>query len=388
MRKTVLAAVFLFAQLLACGAQEVVIESFDLPGRITFTKATNAAQYRVEWAASAGGAWTNFMAAASAMDGFVSPGDGIATCSVPMLYRVVMTQMPTNISGMVRIPSGYFMMGSNTNLFPEAESVEWPEHSVFVSACYMDRFKVTKGLWDEVANWAATNGYDISAGSAGGKATNHPTSYLSWYECVKWCNARSEMEGLAPCYAVDTSCYRTGVNDSIECNWSASGYRLPTEAEWEKAARGGAAGHRFPWTDTDDIDFSRANYFSWWSDGAPHFSFDKASSAGYHPAYTNDGQPYTSPVGSFAPNGYDLYDMAGNAQEWVWDWYGTNYYEASPGTDPTGPPSPPGPGLWRVMRSSSWAGTANWARSAYRSFATTTWGDSAMGISFRCVRRE
>ncbi len=379
---------FLFTQSIAHAAEDLVITSFDLPGQITFTKVTNAAQYRVEWSASAGASWTTFLAAASALDGFVVPGDGIATCSVPMLYRVVMTPLPTNMSGMVMIPAGFFMMGSNTNLFPEAESAELPQHRVFISACYMDRYKVTKGLWDDVADWATTNGYDIAAGSAGGKATNHPTSYLSWYECVKWCNARSEKAGLTPCYTVEATTYRTGVYDSVACDWSANGYRLPTEAEWEKAARGGAADHRFPWTDTDDIDFDRANYFSWWSEGAPHFAYDKASSAGYHPAYTNDGIPYTSPVGSFAPNGYVLYDMAGNAQEWVWDWYGTNTYATSPGTDPTGPPSPPGPGLWRVLRSSSWASSANQARSAYRGYATTTWGDSAAGISFRCVRRE
>lgn len=388
MSKTLWVVLFVLVESLAGTAQDIVITSFDRPGQLTFTKATNAAQYRVEWSASAGATWTSFMAAASALDGFVSPGDGIATCCVPMLYRVVMTPMPSNMTGMGAIPSGFFMMGSNTNLFPEADAVERPQHMVFVSGYYMDRHKVTKGQWDEVADWASTNGYDISTGSAGGKATNHPTTYVSWYECVKWCNARSEKEELTPCYTVATDCYRTGIEDNIACDRSADGYRLPTEAEWEKAARGGVANHRFPWTDTDDIDFGRANYFSWWSDGAPHFSYDKANSAGYHPAYTNGGIPYTSPVGTFAPNGYGLYDMSGNAHEWVWDWYDPNYYATSPGTDPAGPPSPPGAGLWRVMRSSSWASSANAARSACRGFATTAWGDSAAGISFRCVRRE
>lgn len=110
---------------------------------------------------------------------------------------------------------------------------------------------------------------------------------------MKWANARSEKEGLVPCYYTDdtqTTVYRTGTvdvqNDWVK--WIACGYRLPTEVEWEKAARGGAAGHRYPWSATDAIDHSRANY----------------DSGG------------TTPVGSFAPNGYGLYDMAGNVWEW------------------------------------------------------------------------
>jgi formylglycine-generating enzyme required for sulfatase activity len=76
---------------------------------------------------------------------------------------------------------------------------------------------------------------------------------------VKWCNARSEKENLTPCYRVAGAVYKTTQNNAVVCDWSASGYRVPSEAEWEKAARGGLSGKRFPWGDT--INHSYANYY-------------------------------------------------------------------------------------------------------------------------------
>ncbi len=99
-------------------------------------------------------------------------------------------------------------------------------------------------------------------------------------------------------------------------NWNA-GYRLPTESEWEKAARGGISGQRFP--DGDNISESEANYY-----GDPAmYSYDLGPVDGFNPGFADGDMPYTSPVGSFAPNGYGLYDMAGNAWEWCWDYAGT-----------------------------------------------------------------
>ncbi len=288
---------------------------------------------------------------------------------------------------MVLIPAGEFQMGDS---FKEGWDGERPVHTVNVSAFYMDKYEVTKCFWDEVATWAAANGYDITAGDGAGKAEDHPVQGVTWYEAVKWANARSEKEGLTPCYYTDgaqETVYRTGsVDVPIESvKWTGCGYRLPTEAEWEKAARGGVAGHRFPWSDTDEIQHARANYYSCPVQGVcSGYSYDTSATRGYHPDYANDPMPYTSPVGSFAPNGYGLYDMAGNVWEWVWDWYDGSYYSRSPGSDPRGPGPASGSSSSRVLRGGGWFTYAYFCRVADRDGFTPDY--SFYNIGFRAVR--
>ncbi len=276
---------------------------------------------------------------------------------------------------MVPIAAGEFQMGDTFN---EGRSEELPVHTVFISPYHIDKYEVTKGLWDTVRTWATSNGYDLIAGS--GKAADHPVHNVNWYDCVKWCNARSQQEGRTPCYYTNaglTTVYRTG-EVAPYVKWDANGYRLPTEAEWEKAARGGTPGHRFPWSDTDTIQHARANYYS-----ASEYSYDTSPTGGFHPNFDEGGYPYTSPVGYFAANGYDLHDMAGNVWEWCNDWHSNTYYQDY--LDAGSPPDPrgPGPGYGRVLRGGFWYHDPDACRSAFR---FGYWPDYRVSyIGFRCA---
>jgi formylglycine-generating enzyme required for sulfatase activity len=290
------------------------------------------------------------------------------------------------ISEVVSIPAGSFSMGDNFN-----EGGGLPVHTVTLSAFFMDRYEVTKALWDEVLNWSWTvgTGYSYNKVSTG-EAANHPVQTEEWYDILKWCNARSQKEGRTPVYYTDAGLiqiYKTGSSEPY-VNWAANGYRLPTEAEWEKAARGGVSARRFPWGDIDTIQHARANYYS-----SSSYTYDTSPTRGYHPSYSTEGEygetfPHTSPVGSFAPNGYGLYDMAGNVDEWCWDWYDGAYYSSSPGSDPRGPDAPD----WRngrVKRGGNCATSALECRSANRSFRSPGDNDwQTYQIGFRAVRNS
>jgi formylglycine-generating enzyme required for sulfatase activity len=372
-------------------------------------------------------------------------------------YRVrVVANNDTNFS---LVPPGTYIRGNYLadgdglqgghigQVYNDSDITDAPTNSVFVSGFFIEKNLVTGGQWNLVVGYATDQGvgYDLSSAiqqnpGAGPsfKASNHPIQNVNWFDAVKWCNARSEMEGLTPVYYLDANCqtvYRNGSATApapyIKAG-NTNGYRLPTEAEWEKAARGGLTGHRFPWI-TGGAFFGQEDFISWdranYTAGGQYVGqlclfggldqlgrplgvpYDEQAIGGYSGASGNDGhwsgsacqcetpgascfsyiqtvpgggstsgpQPFTSPVGVFPANGCSLYDMAGNVNQWCWDWYDSSYY--APGQmDPQGPSS----GSNRVSRGGSWDLTAGAARCAYRNAVPPI--SAFFDRGFRCVR--
>ncbi len=308
--------------------------------------------------------------------------DPTATGMAKRFYRVVVAgtnDVPptTNVpNGMVLIPAGPFTMG---DAIGDGRTDERPLHAVSISAFCMETNLVTKALWDEVYLWAIIRDYSFD-NSGFGKAYDHPVHSVNWYDAVKWCNARSEMEGRVPAYytnAAQTMVYRSGRVD-IQNSWVKwnGGYRLPTESEWEKAARGGLKGKRFPWGDT--ITQSQANYLSYWSGGQPYYAYDLNTWEGYNSVAYFGMPPFTSPVVSFEANGYGLYDMAGNVYEWCWDWYA--FYTSGSQSDPRGQTTA---SVYRTRRGGAWYDSALHCQLAHRTWSLPDWTDYGQGV--RCV---
>lgn len=288
------------------------------------------------------------------------------TNTSPMMFFRLFLNTNAPPAGMVLIPAGQFTMGDA--LDDESDAYPVP---VYVSSFYMDSNLVSASQWETVYGYAMGHGYTFDTAGLD-NALNQPIIFVNWYDTVKWCNARSQQSGLTPVYYTDTSLtqiYTNGDTDAVYPNWAADGYRLPTEAEWEKAARGGLSGQRFPWGDV--ISETNANYHS----GGGNYDLGPN---GYNTNFdiNMNAIAYTSPVGYFAPNSYGLYDMAGNVEEWCWDWYETY----AGGNDPHGPAS----GSMRIMRGGSWNDYADYARCANRVPGSPS--DNYVTIGFRCVR--
>ena len=272
------------------------------------------------------------------------------------------TEEPAVPEGFVLVEAGSFQMGST-----EGDSDERPVHTVRLTrSFYLGIHEVTNREVVEVYNWALSRGKIRATGSTvvsaegeerelldlddgdsqidygngslkvkGGKG-DYPCIEVSWYGAVAYSNYLSEKEGLQPSYEMNGWRWNSGVD----------GYRLPTEAEWEYAARGGKESRGFKYAGSNS-----------------------AAEVGWYNANSGDK---THPVGQKIPNELGIYDMSGNVWEWCWDWYASDYYAESPGPNPSGPSA----GEDRVLRGGSWSFSAFSLRVADRS------GDRPTGSNF------
>ena len=245
--------------------------------------------------------------------------------------------------GFVLISPGTFLMGSPAGEPGRSSGNIELQHQVTITqAFWMQATEVTQGEWFDVVGNRPSN-----FGSCGDDC---PVERVNWFEAVTYANLLSARDGVAPCYTL-SNCTgilgggTTGTTDGYSCSgvsWTlgCTGYRLPTEAEWEYAYRAGTTTAYYSGPgDALNVNLDRIAWFS-----------------------SNSGSR-THPVARKEPNAFGLYDMSGNVWEWVWDWSSGTYYASSPANDPRGP----GTGSYRVYRGGSWNNDAGNARAATRS---------------------
>lgn len=267
---------------------------------------------------------------------------------VNLLYENNISPKVSNVTElieMVNIPGGTFQMGDTRN---DGEPDEKPVRTVSVNGFRMGKYEVTKSQW-----------YEIMGNNTGyfDNCVNCPIANISWLNVITFCNKLSDREGRQRVYTIN--------GGNVTADWNANGYRLPTEAEWEYAAGGGAMNRTRFGNGKDILDPSEANFYP--QDIYP---------------YSNVGiyRIKTVAVGSFIPNQFGLYDMSGNVMEWCWDWYGT--YQSSSESNPRGPSS----GSDHVLRGGSWGSPAVNCRVNSRARNTPDYRDSYRG--FRVVTQN
>jgi formylglycine-generating enzyme len=242
---------------------------------------------------------------------------------------------------LIAIPEGTFWMGSKEDEHGRGPD-EGPRHRVTVSAFRLCRTEVTQGQWQAVMGQNPSQ-------CEHGCGSDLPVQNVSWFDAVEYLDRLSEREGLTRCYA------ERGAGGAIQWNRECTGYRLPTEAEWEYAARAG--------TDTAYSAGSEPTVMP------EHAWFEHNANARVHP------------VASKPANPWGLHDMHGNVYEWVWDWHGS--YSDAPQRDPVGPVE----GRLRVMRGGSFVSWSKDVRSANR-FGVVPTARGGRGLGLRCARSD
>ena len=249
---------------------------------------------------------------------------------------------PATPAGFVLVPGGTFTMGS-----PAGEAGRFDnevQHQVSLSSFEISKYDVT---FDDFDAYCAATGASKPSDQGWGRG-QRPVINVSWYEAVAYCNWRSKQEGLQPAYAI------SGTN--VGWDRSANGYRLPTEAEWEYAAKGGPASVSL----------------------AVNAVYAGSADLAVVAWYSGNSGNQTHPVGQKAPNSLGLYDMAGNVWQWCWDWYATNNTGVS--VNPTGPAF----GDDRVLRGGSWSHDAQYLRSAIRCIDDPANRNNGYGFRLLC----
>ncbi|MCF6241939.1 MAG: formylglycine-generating enzyme family protein [Bacteroidales bacterium] len=245
---------------------------------------------------------------------------------------------------MVPVEGGSFYMGNDYSINED----EGPEHKVTLTSFLMSKYEIT---FDQFDRFCVATGWKKPDDAQLGRGKN-PVMNVSWESAVMFCNWLSRVDGYDKCYTIT----RDSAATVVTCDFSANGYRLPTEAEWEYAAKGGSQSKGYAYSGGDNPD--EVMWYAGNSNGRPH------------------------PVGTKKPNELGLYDMCGNVREWCWDLYGKDYYKKSPENDPTGPEH----GVQRVYRGGGWSYKLNYMRITARESMgpKKNYGN----IGFRVVRRE
>jgi formylglycine-generating enzyme required for sulfatase activity len=396
-------------------AQNIEITSVASDGTATWTQDLTNAIATVEWTTNVGVApWlpiktlfvSNQVCAAQ-----IPVGQPVGGC-----YRILEADVSQVPSNMCLVPAGYFQMGDSYLEVPSEENgtnPATPVHTVYVSSFYEDKFEVDNVQMCQTLQWALSKGlifanstsvsnlegqpqllmtlgtYDYTypstwmifsnglfsvSNAPGFNMSNFPATSISWYGALAFCNYRSDMEGLPRCINFT----------NWDCDFTQKGYRLPTEAEWEKGSRGGLTGQHYPWPSYGGtyLEFINGGLASYYASMNPYTDIAETVPVGYfdgHQIFYGTNYPVN------VVNGYGMYDAVGNVWNWCWDNWQLNWY-SQPGATQPNPTGPVDVNNLQVIRGGSVGYYGQYLLCACRH--TVGWAKSyeSIVLGLRCVR--